>query len=578
MRRYLSLSLLLSLLLLSFYALSFPVVVRGRAHDAIQPLTSFTTPLNVSNTPEYDSSQRPRLVYEADSGYLHVVWMEGAVSNLGAAYVRGQGIDWPEWGWICLLQNPAYAHPAIALDSQGGRHVVMTSNQNVPYDIYYIYRPADGVWGTPVNLTEGLGITRTSSFYSNIAVDSQDGIWVVWQMPLSDYNTEIWVRQKPSGEDWEPAQRVTTSNDNDQNPAIAVDSADIPHLVWRNNGTGNWEILYAYYESGNWTVPLNLSATPSLSAFPRLATNEHGDVFVVWEEELDGTADFDILLRRWDGTQWLPWVRVSDSPKALYPAIAAADENLYVVWTDYRDGQTETYFSHSTDRGATWQGDENVSRTGTLSLHPDVAAQSCGRAHVVWADVIPGQLDIFYSQGTITSAGVLLEDVAVAGPEFVQTRATTLYTATYTPITATAPVTLTWDNGAVGSTVAYSWTLPGNYTVTVTATNECGTVRDAMAVEVCEAVESITITGPVVLRVGDTGLYTATTVPMTPTMPVTLIWDNGTVGSSAAYSWPLAGYYTVTVTASNKCSEVSASMGVVVNNYQVYLPMLVRGE
>ena len=70
-----------------------------------------------------------------------------------------------------------------------------------------------------------------------------------------------------------------------------------------------------------------------------------------------------------------------------------------------------------------------------------------------------------------------VEEVQVSGPVHLSVGEVGLYTATYTPITATAPVTLTWDNGATGPTAVYSWTDPGIYTVTVTATNPCGEVQ-----------------------------------------------------------------------------------------------------
>ena len=70
------------------------------------------------------------------------------------------------------------------------------------------------------------------------------------------------------------------------------------------------------------------------------------------------------------------------------------------------------------------------------------------------------------------------------GPASLRVRDTGVYSATYAPITATLPVTLTWGDGTVGATATYSWTLPGNYTLTVTATNPCGEVVGRFPVEV----------------------------------------------------------------------------------------------
>jgi hypothetical protein len=58
------------------------------------------------------------------------------------------------------------------------------------------------------------------------------------------------------------------------------------------------------------------------------------------------------------------------------------------------------------------------------------------------------------------------------------------YTATPVPPTATLPVTFTWDNGVVGPAAVYSWTAPGLYTLTVTATNPCGQAAGTFVVGV----------------------------------------------------------------------------------------------
>jgi len=48
------------------------------------------------------------------------------------------------------------------------------------------------------------------------------------------------------------------------------------------------------------------------------------------------------------------------------------------------------------------------------------------------------------------------------------------HTAHTQPITASPPLTFTWDNGVVGATAVYSWSVPGTQAVTVTVTNRCG--------------------------------------------------------------------------------------------------------
>jgi fibronectin-binding autotransporter adhesin len=97
--------------------------------------------------------------------------------------------------------------------------------------------------------------------------------------------------------------------------------------------------------------------------------------------------------------------------------------------------------------------------------------------------------------------------------------------------------------------------------------------------EPCDPVETVTVEGPASLRVGETGVYSATYAPITATLPVTLTWGDGTVGATATYSWTLPGTYTLTVTATNPCGEAVASFPVEVSEeamYWIFLPLVVK--
>jgi CSLREA domain-containing protein len=96
--------------------------------------------------------------------------------------------------------------------------------------------------------------------------------------------------------------------------------------------------------------------------------------------------------------------------------------------------------------------------------------------------------------------------------------------------------------------------------------------------EPCHPVETVAVEGPASLLVGETGVYSATYAPITATLPVTLTWQDDTVGATAVYSWTLPGSYTLTVTATNPCGEIYGVFPVTVGRklYRIYLPLVVR--
>jgi len=83
----------------------------------------------------------------------------------------------------------------------------------------------------------------------------------------------------------------------------------------------------------------------------------------------------------------------------------------------------------------------------------------------------------------------------------------------------------------------------------------------------CTGLTDVAINGPAELPAGETGVYSAILEPVSATLPVDVVWSNGTISTSAAYSWAEPGLYTIVVTATN-CLEtaiVTASLPVQVS-------------
>ncbi len=203
-------------------------------------------------------------------------------------------------------------------------------------------------------------------------------------------------------------------------------------------------------------------------------------------------------------------------------------EPVTVTWSDGTAGYTATY---------SW----GMPGLYTIAV---TATNSCG----------PVVTDTFAVSVTLCKP---VSSVAIAGPEVLLVDEEGTYTAGYTPPNASEPVTVTWSNGTVSLTAVYSWSAEGLYTITVTATNICGPVITdtlAVSVTVCRPLSGVALSGPDVLPVGQVADYTASPEPWDASPPLTYTWSNGTLGSTAAYSWTETGRHTVTVTATNLCS------------------------
>ena len=71
-------------------------------------------------------------------------------------------------------------------------------------------------------------------------------------------------------------------------------------------------------------------------------------------------------------------------------AISPSNGNLYIVWSDYRHGDADIYFTRSTDEGATWDtpvrlNDDPIGN-GMDQFQPQVNVAPNGRVAVMWFD------------------------------------------------------------------------------------------------------------------------------------------------------------------------------------------------
>ncbi len=191
---------------------------------------------------------------------------------------------------------------------------------------------------------------------------------------------------------------------------------------------------------------------------------------------------------------------------------------------------------------------------------------------VLAGTVAPGQVVWLQPAQPVTA-------VAVSGPDRLSMGIEGLFGVTYPPPAPSPPITVTWDNGALGQSAVYSWTTVGTKNVAVTATNCCGSASAVWTVTVfCQEVTGLALLGPQALLVGQAGSYAAAVQPITASRPLTVTWDNGTVGPTAAYSWTISGTYAITASAANACGQCQGMRQVRVYDawpYSIYLPLIV---
>jgi PKD repeat protein len=488
-----------------------------------------------------------------------ISYLNSTASDLMYAHLSGTV-------WLFDTVDPnILGHTSLALDASGLPRI---SYYRLNNDLYYAHRDG-GLWQTdPVASTGDVGM------YNSLAIDSSGRPHISYydatlqELKYASYNGSAWV-----------VGTVDSTGNSGQYTSLALDAADRPHISYYRADSG--DLIYAYFNGTSW-VSQTVDYTDDVGQYSSLALDAAGRPHISYYNATTRVLKYAY----YNGTTWVIQTVDPTNGTGQYSSLALDDQGWPHI-SYYRSNGKDLKYAYLCAPVAGAQIDGPLyppvgeTRVYTATYLPITSTQLVRAAWdngavgltAAYSWTVPGVQTLAV---TVTNAcGQALDtlnvmvcqpvqNVQIGGPASLRVGEVGVYTAAYTPSNATSPVTRAWDNGTVGPTAVYSWTTPGTYTVTVTATNPCGQVRDTFTVSVCQPVQGVQIGGPTSLRVGETGVYTTAYAPPTATLPLTLTWNNGAVGPTAAYSWTQPGTHTVTVTATNPCSWVSATLAVTV--------------
>lgn len=191
-------------------------------------------------------------------------------------------------------------------------------------------------------------------------------------------------------------------------PAITVDASGALHAAWLDfrDGAGVFGLYYSRRAAGaaGWTANQRVSdlVGPVCRDDADIAVDRGGGAHVVWSDYREVDPDVYISTLPAGGTAWSPPRRVNDDGTQTIqwsPAIAADGAGgVYVVWSDYRDGQSDIYAARRGPDGA-WQPSRRVNRDPAgVQERPAIAAAPSGEVFVAWADQRDDAGDIYVAR------------------------------------------------------------------------------------------------------------------------------------------------------------------------------------
>jgi hypothetical protein len=229
--------------------------------------------------------------------------------------------------------------------------------------------------------------------------DSKGNIWAAWHAGPAG-SREIYVGRLAAGaDDFDASIQVTNNSADQYNAAIAIDASDKLYLVRQDNQRGNWDIYMSTSVDGkNWSAERRVTDSNNNATNPAIAVDHSSPpkAYIAWQQDQASNQEIYIASSS-DGfaTGTISGI-TSDSSNQIDPAIAVNVSNtVYVVWADSRNGSSDIYGAASNN--GPWTNVPVVVKPANQTS-PAIATEAAGVIlHLLWVDDTAGNKDIYYA-------------------------------------------------------------------------------------------------------------------------------------------------------------------------------------
>jgi len=210
------------------------------------------------------------------------------------------------------------------------------------------------------------------------------------------------------GYDWSPEMMLTWNSETDANPSVAQASDGKVWVVWHSYRSGNADIFYKVYDPSKvhpWSSEKNLTTDTNDDISPSVMLANDGKIWVVWSTGRTGNYEIYYKTTSNNGATWSQEQNLTTNPKEdECPSIMqTADGTIWLVWSANRTGNFDIYYKTSQDNGATWATDKSLNYPETNDRNPSITEAADGKIWFVWVRDKNRNLNIWYKTYNATS-------------------------------------------------------------------------------------------------------------------------------------------------------------------------------
>jgi hypothetical protein len=252
-------------------------------------------------------------------------------------------------------------------------------------------------------------------YYPSLASDSSGNLYFCWQDDRQSNNNRIYAQKYNSSltRQWSSSDVRISNANNQSHSSMAGDASGNTYIAWQDDSNGNQDVyVLKITPTGGtgWTgsKKINTDATSADQTLPQIVLNGN-NIYITWTDYRNTHAD--VYLHKIDINKNYIWgsERKVNSDTTNTNQLAsrliainrtvgeATVEEIYVVWTDYRNTNADIYLQKiDPDGNKLWVNDLKVNSDSTTTdqLSPALASDG-GNVFVTWSDNRGGNADIY---------------------------------------------------------------------------------------------------------------------------------------------------------------------------------------
>ncbi len=237
--------------------------------------------------------------------------------------------------------------PAIAYSRDGALWAAFLEWNDKGADRLLVRRrDAQGTWGTPVQIDDGL-----ADHYLPAITAHGDGVTIVWSAQV-DGNFELFTSDVTAAGKVSKPERLTNAPHADFNVRAVSDAKDNVTIAWQSFRNSNADV-YARRRSGkSWGKEIRVSTSERGDWEPAIALDAHGAAWISWDSYQHG--NYDVFLRSLDNGKLGAPVAITTESTAQFHSTLAVDARgrVWVAWDDGGENWGKDYSSSSAAQGS----------------------------------------------------------------------------------------------------------------------------------------------------------------------------------------------------------------------------------